>query len=295
MLLGVSRRIVQAEQRIEVFECFLRNLTAHFLRLVQNDDGSVRLDNINRTAGTELITLRVNNTGFLAFAVLLQRRSESLRIDNHYVNTGAGREVVKLVKVGTVIDEETSLLAVLFHKVVCGNLEGLIHALTDSDARNDNDKLAPSVTLVQLKHRLDVNVGLTRTGFHFNIKGTTTDFADELIGNLDIVLALNGTNILQKLCIGQLDSLVLVTGVAHHIDFIIVNGKLQLLIYLRLTKVSDIGNLVVVRLSVEYTNNSIHGFGLILLYLKVEFHSLVPPISFTATSRFSPARYPWCS
>ena len=89
VLLGVSGRVVQAEQRIEVLQSFLRNLTAHLLRLVQNDDRSVRLDNVDRTARTELITLGVDNAGFLAFAVLFQRRSESLRVDNHYVDTGA--------------------------------------------------------------------------------------------------------------------------------------------------------------------------------------------------------------
>ena len=90
VLLGMGSRVVEAKQGVEVFECLLRNLTAHFLRLVQNDDRSVRLDNINRTARAELITLGVNNTSFLALAVLFQGRSESLRIDNHDIDAGAG-------------------------------------------------------------------------------------------------------------------------------------------------------------------------------------------------------------
>ena len=70
VLFGVCCRIVQAEQRIEVLQSFLRNLAAHLLRLVQNDDRSVRFDNVDRTARTELITFGINNTGFLTFAVL---------------------------------------------------------------------------------------------------------------------------------------------------------------------------------------------------------------------------------
>ena len=66
----MSCRIIQAEQRIKVLQRLLGNSTAHFLRLVQNDNGSVRLDNINRTARTKLITLGVNNASFLALAIL---------------------------------------------------------------------------------------------------------------------------------------------------------------------------------------------------------------------------------
>jgi len=89
VFLCVGCGIVQAEQRVKVFKCFLCNFTAHFLRLVKNDNRSICLDNINRSARTELVTLGIDNTSFLAFAVLFQRRSESLRVDNHYVDTGA--------------------------------------------------------------------------------------------------------------------------------------------------------------------------------------------------------------
>ena len=90
MLNGMSCRIIQCKQRIEILQRLLGNSAAHLLRFVQNDNGSVRLDNINRTAGTKLITLGINDTGFLTPAVLFQRRSKSLRIDNHYIDTGAG-------------------------------------------------------------------------------------------------------------------------------------------------------------------------------------------------------------
>ena len=50
MLLCVGRGVIQTEQRVEVFQRFLRDLAAHFLRLVKNDNRAVCLDNINRSA-----------------------------------------------------------------------------------------------------------------------------------------------------------------------------------------------------------------------------------------------------
>ena len=61
----------------------------------------------------------------------------------------------------------------MLHKVVCGDFEGLLYALTDRNRGNDHNKLAPAVLFVQLEHRLDIDIGLARAGFHFNIKAAT--------------------------------------------------------------------------------------------------------------------------
>ena len=66
-------RVVQDEQRIEVFQRLLRHSTAHFLGLVQNQDRPIGLDNINGPSGGKLIPFGVDNTCFLAFAVLFHR------------------------------------------------------------------------------------------------------------------------------------------------------------------------------------------------------------------------------
>ena len=273
VLLGMSGRVVEAEQRVKVFECLLRNLAAHFLRLVKNDDRSVRLYNINRTARAELITLGVNNAGLLAFPVLFQGRGESLGIDNHDIYAGAGGEVVKLVKVRTVVDEEASLLVVLLHKVVGSHFKGFFDTLTDSNARHNDNELTPAVTLVQFKHGLDIDIGFTRAGLHLNIKRAAPDVTNELIRGLDIVLALYGTDVFKQLSVGQLDSFILIAGVTHNIIVIIIeHGELHLLICLGLAQVTDICSPIVVRLPVKHTDNRIYGFGLILLYLKIKLH-----------------------
>lgn len=105
------------------------------------------------------------------------------------------------MKIRTVINKETSLLAVMLHKVVCGDFKGLLHALTDRNGGNDHNKLAPAVLFVQLEHRLDVDIGFARAGFHFNIKAATPQVFDKGSRELDVVLTLQGLNVVQKLLI----------------------------------------------------------------------------------------------
>ena len=49
------------------------------------------------------------------------------------------------------------------------------HALSDGDARHHDNELAPAVTLVQLKHRLDVNVSLASPGLHLDVKPDSSE------------------------------------------------------------------------------------------------------------------------
>ena len=56
-MLGMGSRVVEGEQRVEVLQCFLCYIAAHFLRLVQNDDWAVGLDDINWAAGSKIVTL----------------------------------------------------------------------------------------------------------------------------------------------------------------------------------------------------------------------------------------------
>ena len=58
----------------------------------------------------------------------------------------------------------------MLHKVVGGNFKGFLYALTNSNTRHNNNEFAPAVFFIQLKHCLDIHIGFTRTGFHFNIK-----------------------------------------------------------------------------------------------------------------------------
>ena len=195
MLHGMSCRVVQRKQRVKVLQSLLRNGSTHFLRLIQNNDWSVRFDNINRTARAKFITLRINNTGFFASAIFFQRRCKRLRIDNHYIDAGAGRKVIQLIQVRTVVDKETGFLAVMLHKVISGNFKGLLHALTNGNRRHNHNELTPAVPLVQLEHSFDIHIGLTGAGLHFDIKTASAQSLYKCFGLLNIVLALKLLNI----------------------------------------------------------------------------------------------------
>ena len=96
MLLGMGSREVHGEQRIEVFQRLLRYLAAHLLRLVQNEDRTVCLDNVDGSAGTELIPLGVDDAGSrvpfppLHIFIFVHGGRKGLGIDYHHVDAAAG-------------------------------------------------------------------------------------------------------------------------------------------------------------------------------------------------------------
>ena len=123
-------------------------LATHLLRLVKNDNRTVSADDVNRTAGGKFVSLGIDDSRFLAFAVLFQGGSERLRVNNHHIDTGAGGKVVELIEIGAVVNKETRLFAVVLHKMVYGHFKGLLHALADGDGWHNDDKLAPAIPLV---------------------------------------------------------------------------------------------------------------------------------------------------
>ena len=165
----------------------------------------------------------------------------------------------------------------MLHKVVCGDFEGLLYALTDRNRGNDHNKLAPAVLFVQLEHRLDIDIGLARAGFHFNIKAATPQVFDEGSRELDIVLTLQGLNVVQKLLVGKLNGFILVAGIVQRIDdFKLLIGHTEgHLIRLRfdLTPVTDIADLIVKALPLKDTHNSINRISLVLLYFEIKLQS----------------------
>ena len=165
----------------------------------------------------------------------------------------------------------------MLHKVVCGDFEGLLYALTDCNRGNDHDKLTPTVLLVQLEHRLDIDIGFARAGFHFNIKAATPQVFDKGSRELNIVLTLQGLNVVQKLLIGKLYRFIFITGIVQWVDdFKLLIGHTEgHLIRLRfdLAPVTDIADLIVKALPLKDTHNSINRIGLVLLYFEIKLHT----------------------
>ena len=56
-----------------------------------------------------------------------------------------------------------------------GHVKGLLDALTNRHRRHDDDELRPSVSLVQLHERFDVDVRLAGTRLHLNVEVRRTD------------------------------------------------------------------------------------------------------------------------
>ena len=142
----------------------LGHFTAHFLRFIQNDNGIVGCNHINGAAGTELVTLGVDDSGgcvtlaALHIFGLVHGGCECLDIDNHYINPSRGGEGIQLVQVGAVVNEETVFLLVVLHEVFRCILKGLVYALTNGNAGNHHNELAPTVLFVQLKETIPAKV-----------------------------------------------------------------------------------------------------------------------------------------
>ena len=166
----------------------------------------------------------------------------------------------------------------MLHKVVCGDLKGFFHALADRNGGNDHNELAPAVLLVQLEHRLDIDIGFARAGFHFNIKAATPQIFDKGSGQFDVILILQGLNVVQKLFIGKLYRFILVAGIVQRIDDfkLLIGHSDGHLIRLRfhLAPVTDIADLIVEALPLKDTHNGINRISLVLLYFEIEFHSI---------------------
>ena len=89
--------VVQAEQRAKGLQGLLRDVAAHFLRFVHDDNGSVGGNDVDGTARRKFIALGVDNARFFAASILLERGGKRLGIDNHDVDAAVGGKGVQLV------------------------------------------------------------------------------------------------------------------------------------------------------------------------------------------------------
>ena len=161
--------VAQDHQRVELRQLLCRGLALHLLRLIQNHDGAVLFDDVDRTARLKIIQLQIDAPGILAAGI------ERLHVDDHHVDSGIRRKALQIVKLLRVIDEVAGLLAVALQKVLRHDLEGLQHAFADGNARHHHDELAPPVVPVQFEHRLDVAVCLACARLHLDIEVHVAD------------------------------------------------------------------------------------------------------------------------
>ena len=194
MVLFVRGGIVQAKERIKLFQTFLRGSAAHFLRLIKDNNRTVRLDNVNWFSAAEVIQFRADTPCILSTGI------EGLNVYNHDVDICTLAEVINLRQILRIIHEETCFFPIILHEVILHGFKTLADALSDSNARHNHDKLAPSVLLVQFKHGLYIYVGLTRSGLHLHVKGAGAKPSGRYgFRQLDIIASLNPAYIIKKL------------------------------------------------------------------------------------------------
>ena len=261
MVLFVRGGIVQAKERIKLFQTFLRGSATHFLRLIKDNNGAVRLDNVNWFSAAEVIQFRADTPCILSTGI------EGLNVYNHDVDICTLAEVINLRQILRIVHEKTSLLAVVFHKVILHGFKALADALTDSNARHDHDKLAPAILLVQFKHGLYIDVGLTRSGLHLHVKGAGAKPSGHYVfRQLDIIASLNPAYIIKKL-----SGIKLHTGIGKaHIQFFFWNHPVCYVSFN--LHISAVGEAIVEWLTCKHTHHAFYSLGLVRLYGKFEFH-----------------------
>ena len=132
------------------------------LGFVDDHDRMGSGDDLDRPPRPELVKPHVNAPR------VLPPRIEGLRVDDHDVDGAVRRKPVDLRHLHGVVDEVSNLPTVLLRKMVLHDLEGLVDALADRDAGDDDDELAPAVPPVQLIEGLDVGVGLAGSRLHLD-------------------------------------------------------------------------------------------------------------------------------
>ena len=262
MTISVRSRIIEAEKRIELLEARLCGIAAHLLRLVQDQDRSALLDDVDGTAAAELVKLDADA------ARILSARVECLRVDDHDVKICALREMVNLGEVLGIVDEETRLLAVMLHEMLLHDGETLLHALANRNARHDHDELRPAILLIQFEHGLDIHIGLSCARFHLHIERAAAKPArHDTLAQMDIVPALHAVDVREHLPRVKLHESI---GEAHgeiSARFTIKKARLRCLRH-----IAPIGKGRSNPLSGKDPRHALHRLRLIRLYGELEFH-----------------------
>ena len=190
----VGRRVAEQEERVEVCERLLRLRAPDLLRLIDDHDRPVRRDDVDGLARLEVVEHIVDAP------VVLPGRVERLDVDDHHLHPGVRGERLELVQAARVVDEHSRFGAVALLEVLGGDVEGLLDALADRDARDNDDVLRPAVALVQLHDRLDVDVRLARPGLHLDVEVELPGLArHERRGRRQALLALRLLDLAKKL------------------------------------------------------------------------------------------------
>ena len=160
------------------------------------------------------------------------------------------------------------------------NVEALLHTLSDSDAWNHHDKLGPAILLVQFEHGLDIDVCLSRTGFHLHVELAGSEFLTESFILMDVVLGLNLSDVVKESHLIHGKAVVLIAqaiariiAISKNIGLNEFDVMLLAVNHIQFSLIHPVFQVGLVGLPLEDVDDALHGIGLILLYLKLQFHN----------------------
>ena len=113
----VRGRVAQHHQGLELLQGLQGLCALHLLGFVQDQDGAVRTDDINRTARLEIVQHLVDT------AVVGTTGGKGLHVDDHDVDACIRRKALQVVQLLGVVDEEAGLLLVGLQEVLGGDLQ----------------------------------------------------------------------------------------------------------------------------------------------------------------------------
>src|SRR5574344_19175 len=160
MVFLVRSRKVHCKQWIKFLQRFLSSVASHFLRLIHNYNWPVGLNDINRLSAAKFIQFHTDTASILAASI------ERLHINDHNRQIGTGTEIINIRQILRIVDKKASLLSVVFHKMILHSFKALVDTFTNSNRRNDHNKLTPTIQFVEFEHRLDIYICLSGSGFH---------------------------------------------------------------------------------------------------------------------------------
>src|ERR1700693_1077251 len=163
---SVGGAVAEGKERVERGEGSDAQLALHILRLIEDEDGSCGLNEVDRRSALKPIR---GSKDDIAFALLAERLVET--VDRHHVEleTAGGRELPNLAEVLGVVDvvPERKVVINLVEVCLC-DLDCLEHALADRHRWNDDDELAESVASAEFHGGADIDVGLSGSSLHFD-------------------------------------------------------------------------------------------------------------------------------
>lgn len=195
----MSSGIAQGKEGMEGAQGFFGPVTAHVLRLIEDEDRAGLLDKLEGKALTRqaLGGLEDDVGGFV----------EGIEGDNEDFNEGGSGEGAQLAELtALVLDDVDGFVLVESAEVITGDLEIFDNAFVDGDGGNNDDKLTKCKAFAQLVDGTDVGVGFAGAGLHLDSEaGVAPGFGASAIEDHAVIDLERSEKVIGRQIVGLLD------------------------------------------------------------------------------------------